>query len=297
MAVSFKIWWRALRVYSFSATLIPVLCGFLFASAAGWVVSWSLLPLLLYSALLLHAGVNILNDYYDFVLGFDKPGETRGSSGLLTKGLVTPAYMLRRGRVYVIAGAAAGLLLVIARGWPLLIAGALGTAGAWFYSHRAGYKYKGLGEPIVFLLMGPVLFFAAAYTACGTLPALSVWPASACGCLVTAILLINNLRDIQTDRNAGFVTLPMRLGERRTKQFYVILLVSAFAVPIILFASGVFKSTVLLPLLAAPAAFRQTQKVIRARELAEELARAPQMTAMLYLLYGLLLAIGLFLSR
>jgi 1,4-dihydroxy-2-naphthoate polyprenyltransferase len=293
--VKLGIWWRALRAYSFTATLIPVLCGFLFAEAAGWVVGWSLLPLMLYAALLLHAGTNLLNDYYDFILGFDKPGEAHGSSGLLTAGLVKPDYMFKRGRIYIIAGASAGLLLVLVRGWPLLLPAALGVAGAWFYSHRAGYKYKGLGEPFVFLLMGPVLFFASVYTACGTLPARTVWPAAACGCWVTAILLINNLRDLNMDRSAGLITLPMRLGGRHTKELYTALIVFAFLAPAVLFAAG-FRSTVLLPVLALPSAIRHLRRVWRS-EAGTDLIAGPKQTALLYLLYGLLLAIGLFLSR
>ncbi len=99
-------------------------------------MAWPLFPLMLFCALLLHAGVNLLNDYYDFVLGFDT-AEARGSSGLLTGGIVNPKYMLYWGRFYLFAGAAAGLFLVMARGWPLFLMGFAGLAGAWFYSHRS----------------------------------------------------------------------------------------------------------------------------------------------------------------
>jgi 1,4-dihydroxy-2-naphthoate octaprenyltransferase len=290
---SFKIWWRALRAYSFTATIIPVTCAFLFARAAGEPVVWAFFPLMLFCALLLHAGVNLLNDYYDFILGFDT-AEARGSSGLLTEGLVRPEYMLNRGRFYIFAGAAAGLLLAAARGWPLLLMVGTGLAGAWFYSHRSGYKYKGLGEPFVFFLMGPLLFYAAIYTACGTLPVHAAWPATACGCLVTAILLANNLRDMKMDGAAGFITLPMRIGLPQSRRLYALLFIIAFLVPPLLFASGMFRSPVLLPVLGLPVAARQARTVLLAENLSNELADAPQKTAALYLLFGLLLAIGLF---
>jgi len=281
---SLKNWARALRAYSFTATVIPVLCAFLSAREQGLPVAWPLFPLMLFCALLLHAGVNLLNDYYDFVLGFDT-AKARGSSGLLTEGIVKPEYMLRRGRFYLFAGAAAGLLLVTACGWPLLFMGTAGLTGAWFYSHRSGYKYKGLGEPFVFILMGPLLFGGAFYAATGTLTAGAIWPALACGCLVTAILLVNNLRDIKMDSAAGFTTLPMRLGAARTKKLYAALIVTAFAATS---AAGVF-----LPLLSLPVAWRRVRAVLNANELETELAAAPQQTAALYLIFGVLLAAGL----
>jgi 1,4-dihydroxy-2-naphthoate octaprenyltransferase len=277
-------WARALRAYSFTATTIPVVCAFLSARAQGLPVAWNLFPLMLLCALLLHAGVNLLNDYYDFVLGFDT-AEARGSSGLLTEGVVKPEYMLNWGRFYLFTGAAAGLLLAAMRGWPLLLMGASGLAGAWFYSHRCGYKYKGLGEPFVFVLMGPLLFGGAFYAATGTITAAATGPALSCGCLVTAILLVNNLRDIKMDSAAGFITLPMRLGSAGTKKLYAALIIIAFVATS---AAGV-----LLPLLSLPVAWRRVRTVLAADELETGLASAPQQTAALYLIFGVLLAAGL----
>lgn len=285
---AFQNWARALRAYSFSATAIPVTVGFLFARAQNLPVTWPLFPLMLLCALLLHAGVNLLNDYYDFTLGFDTD-EASGSSGLLTKGVVRPSYMLHWGRFYIFSGVATGLLPAALRGWPLLVAGAAGAAGAWFYSHRNGYKYKGLGEPFVFILMGPLLFSSAFYAAAGRLTAEMIWPALACGCLVTDILLANNLRDLQMDSAAGFTTLPMRLGAAQTKTLYVVLIAVAFAATV---AARVF-----LPLLSIPLAWRQGRAVIRAKVLKTDLADAPQQTAVLYLIFGILLAAGFAISK
>lgn len=286
------IWWRALRAYSFSATVIPVTVAFLFVNMLNLPVAWPLFPLMLACALLLHAGVNLLNDYYDFVLGFDT-SEASGSSGLLTEGVVHPAYMLRWGRFYIAAGIAGGLPLAFVRGWPLLAAGLAGVAGAWFYSHRSGYKYKGLGEPFVFILMGPLLFCSSFYVASGTLTALAIWPAIACGCLVTAILLINNLRDLNMDASAGFITLPMRLGKRRTKLLYCALIATPYILLPVLFFTGTAHTGILLPLLSLPLAWKQIRLVQSAEYLNIDLKDAPPQTAALYLLFGGLLAAGL----
>jgi 1,4-dihydroxy-2-naphthoate octaprenyltransferase len=148
----------------------------------------------------------------------------------------------------------------------------------------------------VFFLMGPLLFGGAFYAAAGTATAAAVWPALACGCMVSAILLVNNLRDLQIDSTAGFTTLPMRIGLLPGKRLYALLFIIAFIIPPILFSSGMFKSSVLLPMLSLPAAARQVRAVLRANNLSVELADAPQKTAKLYLFFGLLLAIGLFIS-
>jgi 1,4-dihydroxy-2-naphthoate octaprenyltransferase len=295
VADSLKIRWRALRAYSFTATIIPVTVAFLFARAQGLPVDWPLFPLMLFCALLLHAGVNLLNDYYDFILGFDTP-EARGSSGLLIEKKVSPSYLLKWGRAYIGGGAAVGLVLAAIRGWPLLLMGIAGVTGAWFYSHRRGYKYKGLGEPFVFVLMGPLLFDSAFYIATGTLTVEAAWPALSCGCLVTAILLVNNLRDVKMDAGAGFVTLPMRLGLRQSKRLYALFFIIAFIIPPVLFASGTFKIAVLLPELCLPAAARYVRIVLCAENLPVELADGPKNTAVLYLFFGLLFAGGLLIS-
>ena len=291
-----KIRWRALRAYSFPATIIPVTCAFLFARSLNIPVDWSLFPLMLFCALLLHAGVNLLNDYYDFILGFDT-AEAHGSSGLLLEKAVPPAYMLNWGRGYIAGGAAAGLMLAAARGWPLLLMGLPALAGAWFYSHRNGYKYKGLGEPCVFVLMGPLLFYGSFFTATGTVIAAAAWPALACGCLVTAILLVNNLRDLQMDSAAGFTTLPMRLGTARTKKLYAALILTAVAALAATRANQYNLPRMLHNMRGVPFSHRPLSTVRNATDLSLDLAAAPKQTAKLYLIFGALLAVGLFLSR
>ncbi|MGE4487926.1 MAG: prenyltransferase [Kiritimatiellales bacterium] len=290
--IALQNWARALRAYSFTATIIPVVCAFLFARATGAAVDWRLFPLMLFCALLLHAGVNLLNDYYDFTLGFDTP-EARGSSGLLTGKKVAPVYMLVWGRFYVFGGIFTGLILAALRGWPLLAAGIAGAAGAWFYSNRIGYKYKGLGEPFVFILMGPLLFDGAFYAATGTVTANAAWPALSCGCMVTAILLVNNLRDLKMDAAAGFTTLPMRLGPVRTKKLYAALIALAYAALLAPVASGTVHAGLLLPVLSLPFAWRQVRSILATVTLNSDLAAAPPQTAKLYLIFGLLLAAGL----
>lgn len=282
MPNALSIWWRSLRAYSLPMTILPVFCAFLYARALGETVQWSLFPLMLLSGVFLHAGTNLLNDYYDYTLGFDTD-EASGSSGVIQDKLVPEKTMLTRGWLYLAIGCIAGLLLVWLRGMPLLFMGIAGGCGAYFYSHPKGYKYKGLGEPAVFLLMGPLLFTAGFYTACGTLPASILILSTAFGCLVTAVLLLNNIRDEQMDRNAGFVTLPMRIGPSASRWLYLLLLFVALAIPPLLFVTKQLSLWILLPLLSLPLAIRLIQRVFMAKQPAQDLKNGPPQTAAFYI--------------
>ena len=291
--MSAAVWWRALRPYAFTATVMPVACAFAYVRSQTGMFDAAAFVLMLACALLLHAGVNLLNDYYDLILGFDS-GAAHGAGGVMQEGLLETSAVLRAGRGCVIAGAVVGLVLAALRGWILLPMGAVGVAGAWFYTHPRGYKYLGLGEVLVFFLMGPLLFLGAARAAGGTFSREIMLLSLPFGCLVTAIMLANNLRDIGMDTAAGFRTLPARLGAGRAKALYVALFVVAFAslVPFAL-VGGRGGMGFLLPLLSLPAALRQLRTVIRARDLSADLAQAPKMTAHFYMIFSALLLLGL----
>jgi 1,4-dihydroxy-2-naphthoate octaprenyltransferase len=291
--VRLSVWWRSLRAYSLPLTILPVLCAFLYARARGINMQWNLLPLMLGSGVLLHAGTNLLNDYYDYTLGFDT-SEASGSSGVIQEKLIPANTILFHGRLYIALGCLFGLPLVFVRGLPLLLIGIISACGAYFYSHPKGYKYKGVGEPAVFALMGPLLFTAATYAATGTFPPDSLIPACALGGLVTAVLLVNNIRDEQMDRNAGFITLPMRLGPTASHAFFIGLVSLALLIPPLLFFTGLLKAPALLPLLSLPLALRLERRVATAQCPAEDLKTGPLQTARLYMLYATLFALALF---
>ena len=291
----FSTWWQSLRAYSLPMTMLPILCAFLYARAMGLSVQWALLPLMLTSGTFFHAGTNLLNDYYDYILGFDTDAAS-GSSGVIQQKLASPATILIHGRLYLAIGALLGLPLVILRGPSLLLLGALALCGAYFYSHPHGYKYKGVGEPAVFVLMGPLLFTAAMITASGTCPVSSAIPAGAFGSLITAVLLVNNIRDEQMDRSAGFITLPMKLGPTASRRLFIALLAAAQIAPLLLFFSNRFRWPALMTILSLPIALRLTKLLHSAPNPAVDLKTAPQQTAMLTLVYGILLTVGLALS-
>jgi len=286
-----RVWWRSLRAYSFAATLAPVGCAFLLAGRGS--VEARLSPaacaLMTLAALLLHAAANVLNDYYDFILGFDTPAAA-GSSGLLLRGEVEPDWMRAWGRRYLAAAAIVGLPLAAMRGPLLLAMGAAGWTGALLYSHCRGYKYRGWGEPLVFLLMGPLLFCSAWLAAVGWLPWRALWLSLPFGCLVTSILLVNNLRDLEMDRAAGFRTLPARIGPAAAKALFILLVGAAMGLPALYVGLRLLPASSLLVLIAGIPLAGVVRDVWRAAPPYARLAVAPQRVASAYLLFGLLMA-------
>jgi len=289
-----SIWWRSLRAYSLPMTILPVLCAFLYARVLGETVNWALFPLMLFSGLLLHAGTNLLNDYYDYALGFDTE-QASGSSGVIQEQLIPAKTMLSRGRLYIILGSLLAIPLVLVRGWPLLLIGMVSLCGAYFYSHPKGYKYKGVGEPAIFIFMGPLLFSAATYSAIGSIPLSSLIPGSAFGLMVTCVLLVNNIRDEQMDRKAGFPTLPMRIERSASRLLYLLMMATALLLALLPVLSGILPWPALLPILSLPVAVQLIRLVRTAENPAVDLKTGPQKTAMFYMLYGILLAVGLLL--
>ncbi len=204
---------KSLRAYSLTISAGPALLGF----ACGFYETFAFRPgtsfLFLICLAFIHAGVNILNDYYDYTKGVDYPGAP-GPSGLLTDGTVKPGLFLFSGRAHLTAGICLGLVLVLLKGLPLLIPSIAGVLIAWFYTHSGpNLKYSGLGEAAVFLAMGPLIGMAAYYTVTGFYSPRYISLYSVPGLLAAAILLINNIRDRNTDRKAGISTFTVIFGK------------------------------------------------------------------------------------
>ena len=197
------------------------------------------------------------------------------------------------GAVVVFGGAIAiGISLTIAAGWPILVAGAASCIAAVAYTGGPWpYGYHGLGDVICFAFFGVVAVMGSGYVQSGAL----TWELAAAsipvGCLVTAILVANNLRDIDTDRSAGKRTLAVVLGERATRLEYVLLVVIAFGAILVFAATGVLPRWTAIAL-AALALAAPLCRVVLAGTSGVALIAVLKRTAMLHLAVGVLLAIG-----
>lgn len=225
-----QAWWLAIRPKTLPAAVGPVLVGIGLAAGDGL---FSLLPALaaLAGALLLQIASNLANDYYDFVKGYDQ-ADRKGPTRVAASGLIS-LRELRLGLLVVLALAAVvGVYLIWVGGLPILIIGVAGMISAVIYSGGPfPLSANGLGDLFVFIFFGLAAVVGTYYV-----QALMVTPvvwiaAVAPGTLITAILVVNNLRDIDTDARAGKRTLAVRLGAAGARAEYTLLLVVAFVTP------------------------------------------------------------------
>ena len=180
-------------------------------------------------------GTNYANDYSDGVRGTDDPGRRVGPVRLVGWGLQPPGAVKRAAMLCFAVAALAGLALAVAVGPELLVVGAAAIAAGWFYTGGSHpYGYYGFGELFVFVFFGVVATAGSTYVQTESLTALSLVASVPVGLLATALLVINNLRDIPGDTESGKRTLAVRLGAPRTRVLYVTMLVVAFlCIPVI----------------------------------------------------------------
>lgn len=294
-----KDWIAGARPRTLPAAVVPVLVGT--AAAAGMdgihdglrgIVVWRFVAALVVS-LALQVGVNYANDYSDGVRGTD---DERVGPMRLTGSGRKPATAVKRA-AFASFGVAAlsGLTLAVATSWWLLAVGVVAIAAAWFYTGGPRpYGYAGLGEVFVFVFFGVVATTGSAFVQIERFTPLTVFASIPVGLFATALLVVNNLRDIPGDTAVGKRTLAVRLGDHGTRYFYIALMTIPFVtVPFLAGPSG--RPLAAVSLFAVLLARKPVQKVI-------EGARGPGLipvlgaTGRVQLVFGVLFAAGLFIA-
>jgi 1,4-dihydroxy-2-naphthoate octaprenyltransferase len=285
-------WFSGARPRTLAAAVTPVAAG---TGLAAFFddANLALAALALVVAVALQVGVNYANDYSDGVRGTD--AARVGPIRLTASGAASPESVRRAALFSFLIGCLAGLVIVIAAAqWWLIAIGAVSVLAAWFYTGgRSPYGYRGLGELGVFVFFGVVATVGTEYIQTERFSALGFVVATGVGALACALLVVNNLRDIPTDRAAGKRTLAVRMGDRRTRVFYVLLLVVSFLV-IIISAVGWTPWAFVALLAFIPAAPPAVTVLSGAK--GRELVPVLQSTGIIQLIYGLTLAIGLSLA-
>jgi 1,4-dihydroxy-2-naphthoate octaprenyltransferase len=246
----------------------------------------------LVGAVFIQIGTNLANDLFDFGKGADSPARL-GPPRVLAMGWLPPA-AVRDGMVVSFAVAAiAGIYLIQVAGWLVFWIGlASVAAGVAYTAGPCALAYVGLGDLFVFLFFGFVAVLGTYFVQAGSVDPEAFLAAIPVGALATAILVVNNVRDLETDRAAGKRTLAVRLGRRACGAEYGALLFAAYAIPLGLWAQGIRSAWVLLPLATATLATRTLHAVTR-HEDGPALNRALVDTARLHALFGILFAAGL----
>lgn len=231
-------WIAGARLRTLPAAIAPVLVGTAVAAYADRADALRAVLALVVS-LALQVGVNYANDYSDGIRGTDD--ERVGPLRLVGSGLATPAAVKRAAFASFGVAALAGIALTVATGaWWLLAVGAVSVLAAWYYTGGSKpYGYLGLGEVMVFVFFGLVAVVGTTWVqteAWGRIGWASVVAGAGVGALACAILVANNLRDIPTDSVTGKITLAVRLGDRRTRSFYAVLVALSAAAVVVLAA-------------------------------------------------------------
>lgn len=283
-------WWLAIRPATLTASAAPVLVGTGAAWAEHAFAFWPALAALL-GAFLLQIGANFANDVFDFERGADN-ADRLGPQRATQQGWIT-AEQMKRAMWITFAGATAiGVYLTYVAGWPVMALGLLSIAAAYLYTGGPKpYGYLGLGDLAVFLFFGPGAVAGTYFVQALKVTPLALLASVPIGALATAILVVNNLRDIETDARAGKRTLAVRIGDWATRTYFVLLLGVAYAAPLVILWRGLASPWVMLPWVSLPLAVRLALRMRHEGGLA--LNGCLVRTARLEVVFGVLFALGL----
>jgi len=285
-----RAWIMASRPRTLTASIVPVVVGTAVAVRDGVFNPWVALAAL-FSAVMIQIGTNLANDLFDFKKGADthtRLGPTRVTSARL----LTPREVEIGMWVVFGLAAASGLYVIYVGGWPMLVIGVASIlAGVAYTAGPFPLGYNGLGDLAVFIFFGLVAVLGTYYAQARAVTLGVLLAAVPVGALATAILVVNNVRDADTDRAAGKRTLAVLLGRGAARAEYAVLLTLAYAAPLALWLLRGASVWALLPLLTLPVAVRLARVVITTEGPA--LNRALAGTAQLLALYGVLFALGI----
>ncbi|MFF4197410.1 1,4-dihydroxy-2-naphthoate polyprenyltransferase [Nonomuraea sp. NPDC001831] len=281
-------WIAGARPRTLPNAVVPVMVGTGVAIGDGGFVWWRAVLALLV-ALSLQIGVNYANDYSDGIRGTDD--QRVGPMRLVGSRAATPRQVLTAALGCFAVAAVLGLVLVVVtRAWWILLVGVACIAAAWFYTGgKRPYGYRGLGELAVFVFFGVVPVMGTAYVQTEQLSWTAFLASIPVGLLSCSMLVVNNLRDVQTDGTSGKRTLAVVLGAERTRALYVLCQVVPFVVALAMIAVTPWAA---LAALAAPLAITPIRTVL-GKAVGPALIAVLQQTGKLQMAYGLLFAVGL----
>lgn len=284
-------WLLGARPRTLPAAVVPVALGAAATVGEAGAVWWRAVPALLVSVSL-QVGVNYANDYSDGVRGTDavRVGPVR----LVGSGLASPSSVKKAALAAFGVAAVTGLGLAAITSWWLLVVGAAALLAGWGYTGGPKpYGYLGLGEVFVFTFFGLVATAGTTFVVCERINAIAWLAGCVAGCLACALLVVNNLRDIPTDRDVGKRTLAVRLGDARTRWLYVGLLASAWLLLVAIAAAG--RPLALLGLAGVVVAVPAV-RAIRGAAKGADLIPVLGATGKVQLVTGVLAAIGIAVS-
>ena len=288
----FKLWIRASRLFSITASGIPVILGGILAvQAPEFNIGYYILSII--GIIFLHVAVNLLSDHDDFINKVDTK-DSYGSSGIMVEGLLMPKEIRRGGTILFLLAGLIGLFFSYKRGIVILILAVIGAICGYFYTGKPlKLKYRGLGAPVVFITFGPLMVFGAYYLQVQEFNLKTLLVSIPLGLLTTAILHVNDIRDIQYDKRAGIKTLSMFVGIKNANLIYFSLII--FSVIIMVFFK-VIPYWSLICLITLPSGIKNINRLRMANGSSDVIANLDQETAKLQAKFGILLIVSIIVS-
>jgi 1,4-dihydroxy-2-naphthoate octaprenyltransferase len=285
-----QIWLLAIRPKTLPAAAAPVIVGTALAYLDD-LINWKAAMVCLLAALLLQIGSNLANDVFDYEKGADQ-GERFGPTRVTQSGMLTPG-AVKRGMLVVFGlSIVLGIYLIVVGGWPILVIGLAAIISAIIYTGGPfPLGYHGLGDLFVFVFFGLVAVTGTYYVQALRVDFKVWWMATAMGLLTVAILVVNNLRDIDSDGKANKRTLAVRFGKTFARLEYMFCLLGAYIVPVALWGVGELPFFSLLILFTIPVGVRLVLAVYR--DVGKVLNKTLAGTGQLELLYAMCFALGI----
>lgn len=277
-------WIAGARPKTLAAAIAPVLVGTAFAGYNANTLNF-FLALIVGAGL--QVGVNYANDYSDGIKGTDK--DRVGPMRLVGSGAASPEAVKRAAVIAIGVAAIAGLLLAARSSWILIGIGALAIVAAWTYTGGPKpYGYFALGEVSVFIFFGLVATLGTYFSHVGSLSLQVILASFTMGFLACAILVLNNLRDLEKDKNSGKITLAVRIGDQQTRRFFQVLLFAPLLVALALIPTSFF---FLLAFLALPQILKVASS-IRAGASGSALIELLERTGKIQIIYSLAISLA-----
>ncbi|MDQ0857913.1 1,4-dihydroxy-2-naphthoate polyprenyltransferase [Bacillus sp. V2I10] len=291
---SWKVWWMLLRPHTLSAAFIPVTIGTVLALNEGQVHILLFLAMLI-ASILIQAATNMFNEYFDFKRGLDNENSV-GIGGAIVRNGVKPQTVLNLAFAFFGVAVLLGVYICMNSTWWIAVIGLICMATGYFYTGGPmPIAYTPFGELVAGFFMGMVIILLAYYIQTGTISPISIIISIPIAFLVGNIMLSNNIRDLDGDKENGRKTLAILIGRKKAIIFLATMFAASYAVILIMIALGYLSFWALLVLISTPKAYSAVKK-FAGKSLPLEMMPAMKATAQTNIQFGFLLALGLFIS-
>lgn len=296
-AAKLKIWFAEVRAPFFTATIVPVVLGTAIAWYEKQVFDLLLFGLALLGVVFIHAGTNVVNDYFDYRSGTDRVNRNKspfnGGSPFIVQGVLTPKQVYKGAVTFFALGSVIGLYLAYEVSYIILVLGLLGVFLGYFYtSPRVNLAALGIGEVAVGLGFGPLVIAGAYVVQTGEFSWPVVLAGLPVGFLIGLVLFINQFPDMEADGSVGKTHWVVRMGLEQASIWYAGLMAATFVTIIGLWLADIYPLWALVGLVPAVIAVKAVKVVLEKRKEFRELVPAQAMTIQVHLLVGVLLVVG-----